>query len=192
VDIAVREQVDAVWPGWGHASENPKLPNTLKTKGIKFIGPPGPVMYVLGDKIAANILAQTAKVPSIPWSGSFGGPDDGPLVASLNEEGTIPDEIFKKAQVFTVEEALASAARIGYPVMLKASEGGGGKGIRMSNNEEELRSNFGQVTPIPARSRGVPPLCIARSRAACAALPRGSPPRPRARSPTRSRARRCS
>jgi len=146
VDIAVREQVDAVWPGWGHASENPRLPNTLKTKGIKFIGPTGPVMYVLGDKIAANILAQTAKVPSIPWSGSFGGPDDGPLVASLNEEGMIPDEIFKKAQVFTVDEAIASANRIGYPVMLKASEGGGGKGIRMSNNEEELRSNFVQVS----------------------------------------------
>ncbi len=54
---------------WGHASENPKLPNTLKAKGIKFIGPTGPVMSVLGDKIAANILAQTAKVPSIPWSG---------------------------------------------------------------------------------------------------------------------------
>jgi acetyl-CoA carboxylase/biotin carboxylase 1 len=57
-----REGVDAVWPGWGHASENPKLPNTLKAKGIKFIGPTGPVMSVLGDKIGANILAQTAKV----------------------------------------------------------------------------------------------------------------------------------
>lgn len=55
---------------WGHASENPRLPNTLKQKGIKFIGPTGPVMSVLGDKIAANILAQTAKVPSIPWSGT--------------------------------------------------------------------------------------------------------------------------
>lgn len=54
--------MDAVWPGWGHASENPKLPNTLKSKGIKFIGPTGPVMSVLGDKIGANILAQTAKV----------------------------------------------------------------------------------------------------------------------------------
>ena len=141
----MREQVDAVWPGWGHASENPRLPNTLMTKGIKFIGPTGPVMYVLGDKIAANILAQTAKVPSIPWSGSFGGENDGPLEAKLNSEGTIPDEIFKKAQVFTVEEAITAANRIGYPVMLKASEGGGGKGIRMSANEEELRSNFVQV-----------------------------------------------
>lgn len=139
VDIAVREGVDAVWPGWGHASENPKLPNTLTEKGIKFIGPTGPVMYVLGDKIAANILAQTADVPSIPWSGSFGGENDGPLKATLNAEGTIPDEIFRKAQVTTIEEALEASKKIGFPIMLKASEGGGGKGIRMSDNEEELR-----------------------------------------------------
>jgi len=58
-----------VWPGWGHASENPNLPTNLAANGIKFIGPTAPVMSVLGDKIAANILAQTAKVPSIPWSG---------------------------------------------------------------------------------------------------------------------------
>ena len=70
VDVAGRMGVDAVWPGWGHASENPKLPRALKEKGIAFMGPPAPVMSVLGDKIAANILAQTAKVPSIPWSGS--------------------------------------------------------------------------------------------------------------------------
>ena len=138
VDIAEREGVDAVWPGWGHASENPKLPTALKEKGIQFIGPTAPVMSVLGDKIAANILAQTAKVPSIPWSG------DG-LEAVLNEEGTIPEEIFNKAMVTTVEESLAAANRIGYPVMLKASEGGGGKGIRMSNNDEELKVNFEMV-----------------------------------------------
>eukprot|EP00961_Rhodomonas_salina_P277772 3753627-Rhodomonas_salina.3 len=62
IQTAISQGVDAVWPGWGHASENPKLPNGLAEKGIKFIGPKGPVMYVLGDKIAANILAQTAKV----------------------------------------------------------------------------------------------------------------------------------
>ena len=62
VKIAKEQGVDAVWPGWGHASENPILPNTLKDLGIQFIGPTGPVMSVLGDKIAANILAQTAKV----------------------------------------------------------------------------------------------------------------------------------
>ena len=51
-----------MWPGWGHASENPKLPTALTELGIKFIGPTAPVMSVLGDKIAANILAQTANV----------------------------------------------------------------------------------------------------------------------------------
>jgi len=51
VQMAQREGVDAVWPGWGHASENPRLPNTLKQLGIKFIGPTGPVMSVLGDKV---------------------------------------------------------------------------------------------------------------------------------------------
>jgi acetyl-CoA carboxylase/biotin carboxylase 1 len=146
--IAKEQGVDAVWPGWGHASENPKLPNTLNAMGIKFIGPTGPVMSVLGDKIAANILAQTAKVPSIPWSGSFGGPDDGPLQANLNAEGTIPDEIFEKGTARTVEEAVEAARRIGYEngIMIKASEGGGGKGIRFVDNEDDLRNAYVQVT----------------------------------------------
>lgn len=133
-----RKGVDAVWPGWGHASENPRLPAACLAAGITFIGPTSPVMAVLGDKIAANILAQTALVPSIPWSG------DG-LTAELTPEGTIPEDVFSKACVRTVDEALAAAERIGYPVMLKASEGGGGKGIRMSGDAEALRSNFDQV-----------------------------------------------
>jgi acetyl-CoA carboxylase/biotin carboxylase 1 len=83
VDIAKRKGVDAVWPGWGHASENPRLPDTLNENGIKFIGPNSKVMAALGDKIAANILAQTAGVPSIPWSG------DG-LTAELDDTGSIP------------------------------------------------------------------------------------------------------
>jgi len=146
--IAADNEVDAVWPGWGHASENPKLPATLNALGIKFIGPTGPVMSVLGDKIAANILAQTAKVPSIPWSGSFGGPDDGPLQADLNEEGTIPDEIFEKGTTRNVEEAVIAARRVGYEngIMIKASEGGGGKGIRFVDNEDDLRNAYIQVS----------------------------------------------
>jgi acetyl-CoA carboxylase/biotin carboxylase 1 len=146
--VAQEQGVDAVWPGWGHASENPKLPNTLKEMGIKFIGPPGPVMSVLGDKIAANILAQTAGVSSIPWSGSYGGPDDGPLQAELNAEGTIPDEIFEKATCRSVEEAVEAAKYIGYEngIMIKASEGGGGKGIRFVDNEEDLRNAYVQVS----------------------------------------------
>lgn len=146
--LAVEQDVDAVWPGWGHASENPDLPMNLSKNGIKFIGPPAPVMSVLGDKIAANILAQTAKVPSIPWSGSFGGPDDGPLEAVLTEEGTIPDETFAKGTTRTVEEAIEAARRIGYEngIMIKASEGGGGKGIRFVDNEEDLKNAYIQVT----------------------------------------------
>lgn len=138
VNIAVQEKVDAVWPGWGHASENPKLPSILKSKGIQFIGPTASVMAALGDKISANILAQSAKVPSIPWSG------DG-IESALNEDGVIPPEVFKQACVTNVDEAATMAQKIGYPVMIKASEGGGGKGIRLAKNAEELRTNFIQV-----------------------------------------------
>jgi acetyl-CoA carboxylase / biotin carboxylase 1 len=104
----------------------------------QFIGPTAPVMAALGDKVSANILAQTALVPSIPWSG-------GGITAELNDEGVIPKEIFDSACVFNVEGAVLTAEKIGYPVMIKASEGGGGKGIRMASNVEELRSGFVQV-----------------------------------------------
>lgn len=67
------------------------------------------------------------------------------LTRCVRCQGMIPDEVFKKATVTSVEECVAAAAKIGYPIMLKASEGGGGKGIRMSANEEELKSNFFQV-----------------------------------------------
>ena len=105
---------------------------------IQFIGPTAPVMAALGDKVSANILAQTALVPSIPWSGEG-------ITSALNEEGVIPQEIFNKACVFNADQAAETASRIGYPVMIKASEGGGGKGIRMAKNLEELKSNFIQV-----------------------------------------------
>lgn len=146
--IAVEQGVDGVWPGWGHASEKPELPESLAKNGIKFIGPTAPVMSVLGDKIAANILAQTAKVPSIPWTGSFGGPDGGPLVADLTPEGTIPKETFEKGTARSVEEAIETARRIGYEngIMVKASEGGGGKGIRFVDNEEDLKNAYIQVS----------------------------------------------
>lgn len=62
--------VDAVWPGWGHASENPELPDALKEKGIVFLGPPAVSMAALGDKIGSSLIAQAAEVPTLPWSGS--------------------------------------------------------------------------------------------------------------------------
>lgn len=62
--------VDAVWPGWGHASENPELPDALSAKGIIFLGPPSTSMAALGDKIGSSLIAQAAEVPTLPWSGS--------------------------------------------------------------------------------------------------------------------------
>lgn len=95
-------------------------------------------MAALGDKVSANILAQTAKVPSIPWSGQG-------IECELNEEGQIPKEVFNQACVTTADEAAAMALKIGYPVMIKASEGGGGKGIRVCYVPSELKTNFIQV-----------------------------------------------
>ena len=93
-EIARKKKVDAVWPGWGHASEVPALPRKLAEMGITFLGPTASVMYILGDKIASSILAQTSGVPCIPWSG------DG-LKAELLADGTISEEIFRKACVET-------------------------------------------------------------------------------------------
>jgi acetyl-CoA carboxylase/biotin carboxylase 1 len=61
----------AVWAGWGHASENPKLPELLAKNGIMFMGPSEHAMWLLGDKIASSIVAQTAGVPTMPWSGKL-------------------------------------------------------------------------------------------------------------------------
>lgn len=62
--------MQAVWAGWGHASENPKLPELLIKNNIAFIGPPEKAMWALGDKIASSIVAQTADIPTLSWSGS--------------------------------------------------------------------------------------------------------------------------
>ncbi|XP_034934564.1 acetyl-CoA carboxylase isoform X3 [Chelonus insularis] len=144
VDIAMRTQVQAVWAGWGHASENPKLPELLHKKDIAFIGPSERAMWALGDKIASSIVAQTADVPTLPWSGSE-------LKAQYSgKKIKISSELFKKGCVSTVEECLAASKKIGFPVMVKASEGGGGKGIRKVENAEELPTLFRQVqTEVP-------------------------------------------
>ncbi|XP_012247167.1 acetyl-CoA carboxylase isoform X3 [Bombus impatiens] len=144
VDIAVRTQVQAVWAGWGHASENPKLPELLHKNNMCFIGPSERAMWALGDKIASSIVAQTADVPTLPWSGSE-------LKAQYSgKKIKISSELFKKGCVSTVEECLAAANKIGFPIMVKASEGGGGKGIRKVENAEELPTLFRQVqTEIP-------------------------------------------
>ncbi|KAH2851846.1 Acetyl-CoA carboxylase [Aspergillus fumigatus] len=140
VDVAERMNVHAVWAGWGHASENPRLPEALAAspKKIIFIGPPASAMRSLGDKISSTIVAQHAGVPCIPWSGT--GVDE----VTIDENGivTVPDEIYKRGCTFSPEEGLKKAKEIGFPVMVKASEGGGGKGIRKVEREEDFISLY--------------------------------------------------
>ncbi|KAL0809386.1 hypothetical protein ABMA28_011580 [Loxostege sticticalis] len=139
VDIAVRTQVQAVWAGWGHASENPKLPELLHRAGVVFIGPPEKAMWALGDKIASSIVAQTADIPTLPWSGSE-------LKAEYNSKKIkISSELFARGCVTTPEQGLQAAHKIGFPVMIKASEGGGGKGIRKVENPDDFNNMFRQV-----------------------------------------------
>ncbi|KAH0297252.1 acetyl-CoA carboxylase acc1, partial [Aureobasidium melanogenum] len=140
VDVAERMGVHAVWAGWGHASENPKLPESLAASPHKivFIGPPGSAMRSLGDKISSTIVAQHAGVPCIPWSGE--GVDQ--VEVDANNIVTVRDEIYDKGCVHSAEEGLAAAKKIGFPVMVKASEGGGGKGIRKVDNEEQFPAMY--------------------------------------------------
>ena len=137
--IAESNMVDAVMPLWGHASENPALPTSLLSlkHRVSFIGPPAEPMYALGDKIGSTIIAQSAGVPVIGWNG-----DD--IRVDYKSEG-ITDETYAKANVLTGDDALACANRVGYPVMIKASEGGGGKGIRKVHKPEEVANMFRQV-----------------------------------------------
>ena len=128
VDVAERAGVHVLWAGWGHASENPRLPESLHglKNPIVFIGPPGSAMHSLGDKISSTIVAQHAQVPCMAWSGT--GISD----TMMSPQGfvTVPDDAYAKACVNSWEEGLERAKKIGLPVMIKASEGGGGKGIR--------------------------------------------------------------
>lgn len=115
LSAAIVTGAQAIHPGFGFLSENSKFATLCEEMNIKFIGPSGEVMDKMGDKINARAEMIKANVPVIPGS-------DG--------------------EVFTSEEALEVANTLGYPVMLKASAGGGGKGIRKVNSQEELAPAF--------------------------------------------------
>jgi biotin carboxylase len=104
VEIARYRRVDAVWAGWGHASENPALPNSLHAIGIKFIGPAGPPMHALGDKIGSTIIAQTAGMPCIAWNATH-------VKATYDKEtGSLPKEKYERSDESERSERRARAS----------------------------------------------------------------------------------
>ncbi|KAH9601062.1 Biotin/lipoyl attachment [Trypanosoma melophagium] len=137
---ALQNSCDAIYPGWGHASENPALPRECaKTNNkVTFLGPSEEAMFALGDKIASTIVAQSNGVPTVPWSG-----DDIRLPPCVYNVDPL---VYERAYVTTPEECAEVCERIGFPVMIKASEGGGGKGIRRCLRMEDVRDLFFAVT----------------------------------------------
>jgi pyruvate carboxylase subunit A len=111
VDLATKVGVDAIHPGYGFLSENPRFPQLCEKKGITFIGPSSQTITDMGDKIMARNMMKKAGVPILPGT-----------------EDAIKD----------VDEAVVFAKKIGYPIMVKASGGGGGRGLRVARNEKEL------------------------------------------------------
>ena len=113
IDTAKKAGAEAIHPGYGFLSENAEFVREVTMAGITFIGPPPEVMEGMGGKISARKIAIEAGVPVVP--------------------GTVEP-------LSSFEDARNTAAKFGYPVMLKASAGGGGKGMRLVNDENELRS----------------------------------------------------
>lgn len=136
---ALQNTCDGIYPGWGHASENPALPRECgKSKRVTFLGPSEDAMFALGDKIASTIVAQSNGVPTVPWSG-----DCIRLPPGVFDVDAVT---YDKAYVTTPEECEEVCRRIGFPVMIKASEGGGGKGIRRCTSVEEVKDMFFAVS----------------------------------------------
>jgi len=127
LEVAKQVGADAIHPGYGFLSENPKFSRACEEAGIKFIGPTGDAMETMGSKTGARRAMEKAGVPFVP--GSLRG-------------------------LASVEEAEQVAKKIGYPVMLKAASGGGGKGMRLVATQSELRSALEGAKSEAARSFG--------------------------------------
>ena len=129
-------RADAVWVGWGFVAEHAEFADLCARLGVVFIGPGGDTMRKLGDKITSKLIAEEAGVPVVPWSGGA---------------------------VDTLEDARAEAARIGYPVMIKATAGGGGRGIRRVKTPDELEEKFESARSEAASSFGDPTVFLERA-----------------------------
>jgi len=127
VNLAVATGCDALHPGYGFLSENPQLTEVCTRRGITYIGPTVDAIRRMGDKTAAREAMIAAGVPVVPGS-----------------EGNLKN----------VAEAVKIAKKIGYPVMLKATSGGGGRGIRRCNNEDELSRAYERVVSEATKAFG--------------------------------------
>ena len=117
VSAAKKMNADAVHPGYGFLSENPAFVQALNNEGIGFVGPSAEIIRDMGDKIQARKLAKEAGVPVVPGT-----------------EGEMSDS-----------EAMVEAQRIGFPIMVKAADGGGGMGIRSVENQGQLLASMAQA-----------------------------------------------
>src|SRR6202012_5722272 len=106
-----RTGADAAWAGWGFVAEDPNFAELCARIGVTFIGPSAEAMRKLGDKIGSKLIAEEVGVPVAAWG---------------------------RGDVAPLEAARVAAAQIGYPLMLKATAGGGGRGIRVIGSEDEL------------------------------------------------------
>jgi acetyl/propionyl-CoA carboxylase alpha subunit len=135
VDYGVLERAlratgaDAVWPGWGFVAEDARFADLCRDLGIVFIGPDGDVMRLVGDKIAAKRLAERAQIPIVAWS-------NGP--------------------VETLADACGDAEHIGYPLLIKATAGGGGHGIRVVRSADQLSYAFASARAEAFKAFGDP------------------------------------
>ena len=118
IKIALAANVDAIHPGYGFLSENPDFVDACERNGIVFIGPSSQIMNAMGDKISSKKMAIDAQVPIIP-----------------GVDYAIKD----------IDTATKIAAKVGFPIMLKASNGGGGRGMRIVNTMEDLEKEFNEA-----------------------------------------------
>ncbi|MEU4220559.1 biotin carboxylase N-terminal domain-containing protein [Actinoplanes sp. NPDC026623] len=118
---------DAAWVGWGFVAEDPAFAELCEKIGVTFVGPSADAMRKLGDKIGAKLIAEQAGVPVAPWS---------------------------RGEVATLEDALRAGAEIGYPLMLKATAGGGGRGIRMVASGADLTDAYERTSQEALRAFG--------------------------------------
>ncbi|MDW0115830.1 acetyl-CoA carboxylase biotin carboxylase subunit [Sporosarcina thermotolerans] len=118
IGIALQTGAEAIHPGYGLLSENAVFARKIKDAGLKFIGPDAQTIELMGDKIASRVKMKDAGVPVVP------GTDEG---------------------VSTIEEAIVAAEQIGYPIMLKASAGGGGIGMVRCESEQALSQHFQSI-----------------------------------------------